>query len=679
MPAGVQNTDDARRTLSASQVLDADKSGGLDSDEFVAAIKKLVHCIYSLCMRVLPLSASEPHAMRSGLAALSSSEPAQRARGDVHSVSSQDIVPRIHMSASDFASITEDGELCDERGQLGPAEFENVMRKQIRHIAQSKLSLECGERSPEELEFVQFGIQKMIFMELTRTEDDIAAIKADVGRLVARLCLVPSPDARDCESPGGSCAGQRLQGGSSPEVNSRPSRSQERRRRSPVGRKKSLAAKKAESETGPAAEAVKSVGSNKATSDADGPGDCRGPPGDDAEHDWSSSIGTLRQRHGADDPVELAVGRALAAISLTLKSVLRAELSGAAEGWSRGTPTPATLPSEGGPRDGHDDPKAAPHWQSAAAHRDPDSLDPPQVRSGADEDSDITPPQLSGSAAGTREADFAADNGCRDRDGPGAALEASGLDGAHGRDGRSRRPAGGLVSKGLEPQHRLAPARSWRSGRLPATAPDPNAAQMKFSSSYHLCDGAAGDPLEGSFRSLTGGASRPTANGEPLACGGGGPARACDGPGDTARAASPPLPANRLSARQRGPGGCRRGPARPGPGGAGSGSEAQGEPEPRRSASGDGEERSCGPGEDGWRQPDRGGGRLGGADPEYAAPLPPQVLAAARGALSGGGASDAGEEDGGVADLGLVLPWPCAPGPQRARAGALPPAYPWGP
>ena len=43
----------------------------------------------------------------------------------------QDFTPRIHISGSDFASITEDGKLCDQRGQLGPEEFELVMRKQV--------------------------------------------------------------------------------------------------------------------------------------------------------------------------------------------------------------------------------------------------------------------------------------------------------------------------------------------------------------------------------------------------------------------------------------------------------------------------------------------------------------------------------------------------------------------
>ena len=35
------------------------------------------------------------------------------------------------MTDSDFASITHDGKLCDAKGQLGPREFEDVMRRQV--------------------------------------------------------------------------------------------------------------------------------------------------------------------------------------------------------------------------------------------------------------------------------------------------------------------------------------------------------------------------------------------------------------------------------------------------------------------------------------------------------------------------------------------------------------------
>ncbi len=93
------------------------------------------------------------------------------------------------MTASDFASITLNGELCDETGQLGPKEFEAVMRKQIRHMAQSKLSLDAlvGERTHEDLEFMQFGMLKMMFMEQTRAEQDTSEIKACLHSIMRRI------------------------------------------------------------------------------------------------------------------------------------------------------------------------------------------------------------------------------------------------------------------------------------------------------------------------------------------------------------------------------------------------------------------------------------------------------------------------------------------------------------
>ena len=43
----------------------------------------------------------------------------------------QNFHPRIHLTESDFASITDGGILCDSGGFLGPAEFEAAMRKQV--------------------------------------------------------------------------------------------------------------------------------------------------------------------------------------------------------------------------------------------------------------------------------------------------------------------------------------------------------------------------------------------------------------------------------------------------------------------------------------------------------------------------------------------------------------------
>ena len=59
----------------------------------------------------------------------------------------QDFQPRIHVTSSDFASITDNGALCDENGQLGPVEFENVIRRQIVEMLQAKLILTGSARS----------------------------------------------------------------------------------------------------------------------------------------------------------------------------------------------------------------------------------------------------------------------------------------------------------------------------------------------------------------------------------------------------------------------------------------------------------------------------------------------------------------------------------------------------
>ncbi len=67
------------------------------------------------------------------------------------------------MTDSDFQSITEG--LCDADGQLGPEEFEAVMRRQIKHVTQAKLALVGGVRSAEDLEFMQFGALKMVLLE----------------------------------------------------------------------------------------------------------------------------------------------------------------------------------------------------------------------------------------------------------------------------------------------------------------------------------------------------------------------------------------------------------------------------------------------------------------------------------------------------------------------------------
>ncbi len=43
----------------------------------------------------------------------------------------QDVTPRMHLTDSDFENFTHGGKLCGSKGELGPKEFERVMREQV--------------------------------------------------------------------------------------------------------------------------------------------------------------------------------------------------------------------------------------------------------------------------------------------------------------------------------------------------------------------------------------------------------------------------------------------------------------------------------------------------------------------------------------------------------------------
>lgn len=43
----------------------------------------------------------------------------------------QDVTPRMHLTDSDFVSFSHRGALCSPNGELGPNEFERVMREQV--------------------------------------------------------------------------------------------------------------------------------------------------------------------------------------------------------------------------------------------------------------------------------------------------------------------------------------------------------------------------------------------------------------------------------------------------------------------------------------------------------------------------------------------------------------------
>ena len=82
----VDDADLTRRLGTLYHILDSDGSGGLSADEFCSAMKKLG--------------------------------------------------AQIHVSRSDFCFITDNGALCDANGAIGEAEFQNIMRRQIRLYTQ---------------------------------------------------------------------------------------------------------------------------------------------------------------------------------------------------------------------------------------------------------------------------------------------------------------------------------------------------------------------------------------------------------------------------------------------------------------------------------------------------------------------------------------------------------------
>jgi hypothetical protein len=54
-------------------------------------------------------------------------------------VTEQDFSPRIHVSESDFATMTLDGKLCNSFGTLGAEQFEAVFRRMLKLYAQRQV------------------------------------------------------------------------------------------------------------------------------------------------------------------------------------------------------------------------------------------------------------------------------------------------------------------------------------------------------------------------------------------------------------------------------------------------------------------------------------------------------------------------------------------------------------
>ena len=73
----------------------------------------------------------------------------------------QDFHPRIHLTDSDYASVTASGTLCAEDGRLGAAEFEAAMRRQLLLYAQVSVWLAtCKLDSAFIVDFMNFTLRR---------------------------------------------------------------------------------------------------------------------------------------------------------------------------------------------------------------------------------------------------------------------------------------------------------------------------------------------------------------------------------------------------------------------------------------------------------------------------------------------------------------------------------------
>ena len=97
----------------------------------------------------------------------------------------QPFQPKLHLTDADFVSITRNGQLCDEEGGLGPQEFDQVMREQVRVHTLQSLSIDPAFMLPHEEAFSRRGSAKMILMELQRLGDALDRVQPGIWKLDA--------------------------------------------------------------------------------------------------------------------------------------------------------------------------------------------------------------------------------------------------------------------------------------------------------------------------------------------------------------------------------------------------------------------------------------------------------------------------------------------------------------
>ena len=121
----------------------------------------------------------------------------------------QDFRPRIHLTESDFMVFTDNGVLCDDKGMMGPHEFEVAMRKQIRLYAQRQLADTLLDDTLEATDLSQLAALKILLREdhsfdhATHTMAGTGGhgVKEDIGgHLSSQMCELQRAVAKVQES-----------------------------------------------------------------------------------------------------------------------------------------------------------------------------------------------------------------------------------------------------------------------------------------------------------------------------------------------------------------------------------------------------------------------------------------------------------------------------------------------
>ena len=89
------------------------------------------------------------------------------------------------MTDADFVSITRNGQLCDKEGELGPHEFDQVMRELVRAHTLQSLSIDTAFMLPHEEVFSRRGSAKMILMELQRLGEALDRLQPGICKPTA--------------------------------------------------------------------------------------------------------------------------------------------------------------------------------------------------------------------------------------------------------------------------------------------------------------------------------------------------------------------------------------------------------------------------------------------------------------------------------------------------------------